>query len=68
MFKCDGCKVHIGPRVAVHHRVLETRPKVYTNTAIDEETGEERLVNSHGWEIVREAKLCKACFEASEAF
>ena len=51
MFRCDSCKKSIGPSIPVIFKVTEKREKVYINDGIQ----------SKGWEIVKEAKLCEPC-------
>ena len=58
MFNCTNCGKTTQPREPMHHRVVETRPKVYLNGY-----GE---VAGVGTEIVREEQHCVACAKGLE--
>lgn len=68
MFKCQACRKISLPREPQTTRVVETRPVTYSNivkTVVKSETGPEvvetRETTGHGWEIVRELKVCSSC-------
>ena len=59
MYRCDFCKVLQEANVPVKKVIVESRPKTYVNKYfINKEYLEKE---SHGWEIVREAKACPNC-------
>ena len=58
MFKCHRCKKAIGPAIPPITIITETRPKVYRNYIEGRDP-----IESKGWEIVKEIKVCKRCEE-----
>lgn len=56
MFRCQQCQRQQPPRIATQTNVLETRPKEYPARSGTNDHG------GKGTEIVREKKVCGACF------
>lgn len=58
MFKCDSCKENIPGKM--FRVVVEKRKKDYVNKH------KNKIINSTGWEIVKEQELCETCYERSK--
>jgi len=56
MFRCEKCKRVSEPKEKCYRVVRKRRPKIYTNG--------EKI--SFGWEIEKEAVLCKKCAKNEE--
>lgn len=61
MFYCASCNKLSTSREISETIVVEKREKNYYKK--DEKTGEDKLIST-GWEIVREARVCKECYRS----
>jgi DNA-directed RNA polymerase subunit M/transcription elongation factor TFIIS len=58
MYNCDKCGRPSPSGKKQLTRVVKSRKKTYINAATER-------VEGKGWEIVKEKKLCKKCFDAA---
>ncbi len=72
MYRCDLCGVVVQPNTPARKLVTETRRKVYSER---HESNRIRIQGKKkplhvsdpggvGWEVVREVKVCRACYES----
>lgn len=60
MFKCISCKKLQDKYISPVKVILETRERQYTNEVRLEPRGS-RVIQSSGWEIVKEISVCPTC-------
>ena len=61
MYRCQKCNNLSTAKEKQNKLVVETRNVSYTNKVIVNEKPKE--IQSTGWEIVREIKVCNSCYE-----
>lgn len=67
MFICDCCKETTKPHESCHIIILAKKDKIYEQQK-SYGYGEERgikIIQTKGWEIAKESKLCEKCYEKS---
>jgi hypothetical protein len=62
MFKCQNCGVNTQPNQPVNKVIINKRDKEYLNIIENKLRRQTREINSDGWEIAKEIKVCPKCF------
>ena len=58
MFKCDECGKNTEPGMSQHKKIIETRPRVYSEY---DKKAKEDVEIGRGSEIVQEISVCSDC-------
>lgn len=61
MYICEKCHQPSYHGQEMARVVVEKRERTYTRTFKDRETGEVKVIETHGWETVREEKRHPKC-------